>query len=57
MGWPKRANSGRVDTPQDPREGVARRNETGHQDSSADAARKIAKRIEDKGGFWDEVLG
>ena len=40
------------DAPEDAREGVARRNKTGHQDSSPSAARKIAKDVEDQGGFW-----
>lgn len=48
MAWP----SGYHDAPTDAREGVARRNETGHQDSSPDAARRIARRVEDEGGFW-----
>lgn len=40
------------DQPSDAREGVTRRNETGHQNSSSDAARRIAKDVEDQGGFW-----
>jgi hypothetical protein len=40
------------DTPRDTREGVQRKNQTGRQDSSPDAARKIAKSVEDQGGFW-----
>jgi len=52
MPFPERANAEAVDQPRNPREGVARRNKTGHQDSSPDAARKIAKRVEDEGGFW-----
>lgn len=40
------------DWPRDTRKGVENKDRTGQQDSSPQAAREIAKRVENEGGFW-----
>ena len=41
----------------DPKQNVKEKHERGDQDNSAEAARKIARRIENEGGFWGEKCG
>lgn len=50
MAWPK--NRKGAPPPPDPKQNAQDRDKRGEQDASAAGVRRIAKHVEDKGGFW-----